>query len=470
MTDLFFSLLTMPRIRISRSGRPYQAMSRQHKRTLSWLLFGVVTFGAFYLWSARPVDPLAVPFENHEIYMNNRRSQILLKPQQSYDWSKAPFVNKVESYLPLPTGPPHKLPKVQCDFASETRSQRREREARRLAVRDEFQRTWESYREFAWGLDELKPVIGDGLDTFGGWGATLVDSLDTLWIMGLKEYFHEAVEAVAAIDFGKSDMKTISVFETTIRYLGGLLSAYDLSYEPVLLEKAVQLGEMLYRAFDTTNNTPQNFLDIEGTKETDRTEFPAETNICFACLGSLTMEFTRLAQITSQPKYYDVVAKISIMMDRTQNSTKIPGLWPTDVNAAKEEFNQSRFFSIGAMSDSAYEYFPKMHALLGGLEPVYEKLYKDSAVVIDKHMLFRASIPDEELSKELLFCGDVHTPRPGDVRMDPDLQHLTCFIGGMFGLAGRLFEDKHHVDLGAKLTKGCIYAYEAMPSGIMPES
>jgi mannosyl-oligosaccharide alpha-1,2-mannosidase len=50
------------------------------------------------------------------------------------------------------------------------------------------------------------------------------------------------------------------------------------------------------------------------------------------------------------------------------------------------------------------------------------------------------------------------------------MQHLTCFIGGMFGLAGRLFSDPHHVDLGAKLTKGCIYSYAAMSTGIMPET
>jgi mannosyl-oligosaccharide alpha-1,2-mannosidase len=460
----------MRRIKISRGARPYQPMSRQHKRTLTWLLFSTIAFGAYYLWAARPVDPLAVPFEAHEIYMNSGWSRTSLRSRYSYDWRQAPFVNKIDSYIPIPKNPVQKLPDVQYKFPPETQAQRRLREARRVSVRDEFQRTWENYRALAWGQDELTPILGEGLNPFGGWGATLVDSLDTLWIMGFKEYFSEAVQAVAAIDFGKSNMTTISVFETTIRYLGGLLSAYDLSHEPVLLEKAIQLGEMLYRAFDTPNNTPLSNLDLESTKETNRTEFPAETNMCFACFGSLTMEFTRLAQITSETKYYDVVARLSIMMDVTQKSTKIPGLWPTSINAASGDFNQSYFFSIGALADSTYEYFPKMYALLGGVDPVYKKLYKDSAAMIDKHMLFRASIPDENLGEDLLFSGDVYSPRPGDVSLDPDLQHLTCFIGGMFGLAGRLFSSPHDVDIGAKLTKGCIYAYAAMPTGIMPEA
>lgn len=459
----------MRRIKVTRGGRPYQPMSRQHKRTLAWLLVGTLAFGAFYLWSARPTDPLAIPFDVHKTYMNDRSSWIKLRSRQSYDWKQAPFVKKIESYIQVPNGPTSALPQVQAEFPPETPAQRRAREERRTAVRDEFQRTWQSYRRFAWGKDELKPTAGEALDTFGGWGATLVDSLDTLWIMGFKDYFYEAVEAVAAIDFGKSDMKSISVFETTIRYLGGLLSAYDLSAEPVLLEKAIQLGEMLYRAFDTANNTPQSNLYIEDAKITDRSEFPAEINMCFACLGSLTMEFTRLAQITSQSKYYDIVAKLTIMMDRTQNSTAVPGLWPTSINAAAEEFNSSRYFSMGALADSTYEYFPKMHALLGGVEPAYKKLYEDSAAMIDKHMLFRPLLPKEKEGKDLLYCGDIYASSDTEIKLHADLQHLTCFIGGMFALAGRLFRDDEHVFLGAKLTQGCIYSYASMPTGIMPE-
>jgi mannosyl-oligosaccharide alpha-1,2-mannosidase len=445
-------------------------MTRRHQRALATVLLTALVFGAYYLLFERSTDPLSVPFKAHESHMNSRAGSRKLVSRHSYDWRRAPFVNKVETYIPLPTGTPHTLPLIQAQSPSETRSQRKKREARKLAVRNEFQRAWQSYRQLAWARDELKPIRAQGLDTFGGWGATLVDSLDTLWMMGFKDEFYEAVEAVAAIDFGKSEMKSVSVFETTIRYLGGLLSAYDLSAEPMLLEKAVQLGEMLYRAFDTTNNTPLGFLDIERTKNTARTEFAPESNLCFACLGSLTMEFTRLAQITSQPRYYDVVAKVSLMIANAQDTTMIPGLWPTIVDAATESFNTSRFFSIGALADSSYEYLPKMHALLGGLDPVYEKMYKGSAAMIDKYMLFRPSIPSEDIGEDLLFCGDVHTPRPGDVTMDPDLQHLTCFIGGMFGLAGRMFQNPHHVDLGAKLTKGCAYAYLAMPSGIMPET
>jgi mannosyl-oligosaccharide alpha-1,2-mannosidase len=459
----------MRSIHLSRTRRPHQRLSRQHQRRLTWLLCGLFVCSTYYIWTSQPLDPLALPFDDHAAYMNDHTSRTVFKPKQSYDWRNAPFVNKVESYIPIPSGLPRDVPRVQADFRFESHLQQHSREARRLAVRDEFQRTWESYREFAWGLDELRPTSGDGIDTFGGWGATLVDSLDTLWIMGFKDYFYEAVQAVASIDFGKSDAMTISVFETTIRYLGGLVSAYDLSAEPVLLDKAIQVAEMLYRAFDTSNNTPKDRLNIESAKVEGREGFPADRSMWFASLGSLTMEFTRLAQITSEPKYYDIVARLTLMMDREQNSTKLPGLFPTSLNPSTEDFSSSGFISLGALADSSYEYFPKMHALLGGLEPIYEKLYTWAAIKIDEHMLFRAAIPDETVGEQLLFCGDIQTDGR-NVQLHPDLQHLTCFVGGMFGLAGRLFEDKHHVEVGEKLTLGCIYAYEAMPSGIMPEN
>lgn len=54
------------------------------------------------------------------------------------------------------------------------------------AVRDAFRHAWKGYKDHAWGHDELKPIS----KSFGEWfglGLTLIDSLDTMWILGLKE-------------------------------------------------------------------------------------------------------------------------------------------------------------------------------------------------------------------------------------------------------------------------------------------
>jgi mannosyl-oligosaccharide alpha-1,2-mannosidase len=86
-----------------------------------------------------------------------------------------------------------------------------------------------------------------------GWAATLVDGLDSLYIMGLQDEFDSALEALDSINFSRPNAERVPVFETTIRYLGGLLGAYDVSggKYPLLLQKADQLGEFLFQAFDT---------------------------------------------------------------------------------------------------------------------------------------------------------------------------------------------------------------------------
>ncbi|KAF2748854.1 glycoside hydrolase family 47 protein [Sporormia fimetaria CBS 119925] len=460
------------KIKAPRNGA-YQPFNLRQRRNLKKLYTAGVIAILLCLYFYNPFASGPWSFEKHAAYMNERAHTRQFVSQQSYDWRKAPFYNKIESYIPLPTGTPRTLPRIQFDFPEETRAQAKFRTPRQNAVRNEFKRVWDSYRKLAWPKDELMPVSGAGLDTFGGWGATLVDTLDTLWIMGFKKEFYEAVGAVARIDFGKADVSTISVFETTIRYLGGLLSAYDLSGEKVLLEKAVQLGEMLYRAFDTENNTPLDRLPLSAAQSEDGEGFSAESSICLAAIGSLTMEFTRLAQVTQEPKYYDAVARITTAMEKSQTNTTLPGLFPTWIRAHNLDFSTDVTYTMGAMADSAYEYFPKMHALLGGLDPAYEKIWKTAAPAIDKHLLFRPMLPDTEPGAELLFSGDLyaHTSPSSSspAKIDPEMQHLTCFIGGMFALAGRLFESPSQVDIGAKLTEGCIYAYSKTPTGIMPE-
>lgn len=160
----------------------------------------------------------------------------------------------------LPQEPPERIPRIQHDFTvyHEPESRKAERERRLERVREAFQHSWDGYRKHAWLSDELKPISGGADNPFGGWGATLIDSLDALWIMGLEYDFAVAVATLKQIDFTRCKMDEISLFETSIRYLGGLLGAYDISggRYPILLHKAIELGEMLYHAFDTENRMP----------------------------------------------------------------------------------------------------------------------------------------------------------------------------------------------------------------------
>ena len=105
------------------------------------------------------------------------------------------------------------------------------------AVVTAFKHAWKGYKDHAWGYDELNP-ISKSHSTWFDLGLTLVDSLDTMWLMGLKEEFQEARDWVANKLIIEQN-KDVNLFETTIRVLGGLLSTYHLTHDHIFLEKAV---------------------------------------------------------------------------------------------------------------------------------------------------------------------------------------------------------------------------------------
>lgn len=184
--------------------------------------------------------------------------------------------------------------------------------------------------------------------------------------MGLKDEFEEAVQALDAIDFSTSRLHELSIFETTIRFLGGFLSAYDLTEGryPSLLQKAWELGYMLYGAFDTPNRMPVTAWDFKNAAKGRPQE--AGDSVSSAELGSLSLEFTRLSQLTGDPRFYDAVQRIMDVFDAQQNYTKLPGMWPEMVDAKNLRFTSSENFTIGARADSLYEYLPKVSSSKSG--------------------------------------------------------------------------------------------------------
>ncbi|KAF1941904.1 class I alpha-mannosidase-like protein [Clathrospora elynae] len=381
-------------------------------------------------------------------------------------WKQLPIRHPVTSMIPLPTGRPSAIPRIQHEFGVDTEHTKAKRLQRRAAVKDAFLHTWNGYKKHAWLQDEVTPVTGGYKNHFGQRGATLVDALDTLIIMGLEEEFETALSAVKKIDFTTAGVQRLNVFETTIRYLGGLLSAYDLSHAKhhMLLHKATELGDMLYAAFDTPNRMPITRWDWEnaalnGPQAADPQAFSAE-------IGSLTLEFTRLSQLTRDPKYYDAVQRITNILEVHQNQTKIPGLFPILVSPLREEFHSDESFTMGGMSDSLYEYLPKQHLLLGGLTHQYRELYERALEPAKKHLFFRPLNPQ---GQDILISGDARISSAGSIKLEPDSQHLACFAGGMVALGAQIFNQTDDLDVARKLIDGCTWVYDSMPKGIMPE-
>jgi mannosyl-oligosaccharide alpha-1,2-mannosidase len=120
------------------------------------------------------------------------------------------------------------------------------------------------------------------------------------------------------------------------------------------------------------------------------------------------------------------------------------------------------------MSDSLYEYFPKQFLMLGGLLAQPKKLYEGFIEVAKKEMFFRIYNPQDlpiMISGDVQVVGGVDEP----VKLKPKGQHLTCFAGGMVGLAAKIFDRPEDLRIAEELTAGCVWAYDISPNGIAPE-
>ena len=357
------------------------------------------------------------------------------------------------------------IPQIQHNFRVETIEAKAKREERLAAIKSSFEHSWRGYEKYAWLKDELRPVTGEQLTSFGGWAATLVDTLDALWLMGTEEEFARAVKAMTQIDFTTTESNELNVFETTIRYLGGLLGAYDISNGtyPVLLRKATEIGDLLSRSFDTPNHMPLTRWHWKSSRRGEEQEASESTLI--AEIGSLELEFTRLSQLTGDLKYFDLVERVMTELHKAQTKTEIPGLWPTIVDAKHLTFTGSGF-TLGGMADSLYEYLPKQHLLLGGFTEQYKEMYELAMIAVKNYIFFRPMLPDD---KDILVSGSATVRDDQTVEIDSRGQHLGCFTGGMVGIGAKIFDRPEELTIARKLVDGCIWAYDSMITGIMPE-
>ncbi|KAK0102744.1 hypothetical protein ONS95_006342 [Cadophora gregata] len=355
--------------------------------------------------------------------------------------------------------------KIQATFPIEFPEAKALRLQRRDEVKDAFRHAWKGYNHYAWMHDELMPISGRYKDPFVGWAATLVDSLDSLYIMGLQEKFDEALEVLEEIDFSKPNADKVSVFEVTIRYLGGLLGAWDVSEHkyPVLLKKATQLGDFLVKAFETENGLPVPYY---WWRNETSGKLPGEDGVVIAQVASLSLEFIRLSHATGNKTYAARIQTITNQLKSTQNNTALPGMWPmiADCSGPELYFSDQRF-SLGVLADSAFEYLPKTHLLNYRKSNQYLEMYRSALAAFSKNLFFRPSVPG---NPDILMTGNLDMSTEPPV-LEGQFQHLACFVGGMVALGSRLSQSSEELETAAKLTNGCVWGYDNTPSGIMPD-
>ena len=107
--------------------------------------------------------------------------------------------------------------------------------SRAKAVRGALKDAFRAYEKDASGFDDLAPVSRRGVNWLHS-RATLVDALDSLYVVGLREDYERAVTEVLrptlvdpfGIGAGTPPFwQSVSVFEYHIRVVGGLLGAFE---------------------------------------------------------------------------------------------------------------------------------------------------------------------------------------------------------------------------------------------------
>jgi mannosyl-oligosaccharide alpha-1,2-mannosidase len=138
---------------------------------------------------------------------------------------------------------------------------------------------------------------------------------------------------------------------------------------------------------------------------------------------------------------------------------------------ASTPYSPADKFSLGGMADSTYEYLPKEYMLLGGLNDQYRIMYEKAMETVKTYLLFRPMVPDNR--DILMIASAMSTSAPtkkDDLQYKYEGSHLLCFAGGMFAIGSKIFNLKGDLEIGSKLTDGCVWAYESTTTGIMPES
>ncbi|KAJ2898868.1 hypothetical protein IWW38_001195 [Coemansia aciculifera] len=345
---------------------------------------------------------------------------------------------------------PHVTIPPQVDEGNDTKHSDKER---RDAVRDAMRHAWSGYHKYAFGHDELLPVSNKSNDKWGGWGVTLIDALDTLYIMELYAEFNQGVAHVTEVDFSKATPGyNTPFFEMVIRSLAGLLTAYEMSLDKRLLEKAQQVGDVLMPAFNSSSGIPYPRVDVNAGTAVHA------SSVCLAEAGTVQLEYWKLSDLTGNPAYHQAAQRVVDILDKDEKPYK--GLYPIwiDINSGKLTSGQITF---GAQGDSWYEYMLKQYIYSGRTHDQYRRMYEESIDSMKQKMVKRSEFDDQ-----MYYVGDLDSTAK---KFSPKFQHLTCFVPGMLALGSKTLNRPDDLVLAKQLTYTCFQMYNQTATGLGPE-
>ncbi|EPQ56632.1 glycoside hydrolase family 47 protein [Gloeophyllum trabeum ATCC 11539] len=307
-------------------------------------------------------------------------------------------------------------------------------EARAEQVKQAFVHAYHGYEEHAAPHDELLPATAGSVDNFNGWGVSVYDSLDTMLLMGLDDEFKRALPIIARTNFTSvTPSEYVPFFETVIRYLGGLLSAYAMSRERMLLDRAEDLTTSLAAAFDSKSGLP-----LYSVSPSARRGKGSEIGV-LAEIASCQLEYSYLAKLTGKKEHLDHAYTIVRALEHSDVS-KTGGMLPTRWNVTSGQPWQSVLqVSVGAAADSAHEYLLKQYLMEARHDKGSLELYLRTTNYIITNLLYLSP------TRRLLYVTDLQGNNQNPSRV---FEHLSCFLPGLFALGAYSLPLDRLSDLG----------------------
>lgn len=352
-----------------------------------------------------------------------------------------------------------------------------------VRIREAMKHSWDNYRKYAWGYDMLKPR-SKRPDHWFNLGLTIVESADTLIMMGLTH------DSNLALDWIENELKFTTTsensncFELTIRILGGILSTYHLTARDKLKNQAIELGNILLHCYDTESRViPYSDIDLNNHQS-----HPPQWNphSSLSEVTSLQLEFRYLSQISSNPIYEQTTFKTS---EHIHNLTinREHKLLPMYISPSTGQLEDS-IITMGARTDSYYEYLLKQY-LQTGIKWL-EDDYLDAIDEVQERLLRHTNGFDNftYVAEMQLFRTINNTE---DNRYYNKMDHLVCFLPGTLTLGYYHFSslagehrlkynletpkekinnryDKH-LKIAQDLGRTCYHMYKNMGTGLSPE-
>ncbi|KAH8373230.1 hypothetical protein KR009_007575 [Drosophila setifemur] len=331
---------------------------------------------------------------------------------------------------------------------------------RRERVKQMMEHSWHNYKLYAWGKNELRPLSQrpHSGSIFGSYdlGATIVDGLDTLYIMGLEKEYREGrdwIERKFSLDNISAEL---SVFETNIRFVGGMLTLYAFTGDPLYKEKAQHIADKLLPAFQTPTGIPYALVNTK-TGVAKNYGWASGGSSILSEFGTLHLEFAYLSDITGNPLYRERVQTIRQVLKEIE---KPKGLYPNFLNPKTGKWGQLHM-SLGALGDSYYEYLLKAWLQSGQTDEEAREMYDEAMLAIMDKMV-RTS------PNGLTYVSDLKFDR-----LEHKMDHLACFSGGLFALGAATRQNDHtdkYMEVGKGITNTCHESYIRTPTQLGPEA